>query len=155
MRGAASISAVLHRQAGAFPSNVVDLRRWRQERDLRLRQAVAEVELPGEAAPGRISWPFRILALLGGLGFLAFGAFLAGVPWLLRLGSGGGAWSLYELLLFLLGGAIALFGIDVAGRGLGGREWLGPSWHRLVKALTSPARRDTIPPGSFSRRGGR
>ena len=154
MGGAASISAVLHRQAGALPSNVVDLRRWRQERD-RLRLAAAEVELAGEAGTGRISWPFRILALLGGLGFLAFGTFLAGVPWLLRLGGGGGAWSLYELLLLLLGGAIALFGVDVAGRGFGGREWLGPLWHRRVKALNSPVHRDTIPPGSFSRRGGR
>lgn len=115
----------------------MDLRRWREERERQLRQA-AEAELATAPAPDGISWPFRILALLGGIGFLAFGTFLASFPWLIRIGGGGGAWSAFELLLLLVGGAIALFGVDLIGRGFRGREL-----------------RDTIPRGSFSRRGGR
>jgi hypothetical protein len=113
----------------------VDLRRWRQERERQLRQA--EAELAVGPAPGRITWPFRILALIGGIGFLVFGTFLASFPWLIRIG-GGPSWSVFELLLLLVGGAIALFGVDLIGRGFRGREL-----------------RDTIPRGSFSRRGGR
>jgi hypothetical protein len=118
----------------------VDLRRWREERDRRLRQAAAEVEPTAQPALDRISWPFRILALIGGTGFLAFGAFLGALPWLIRTGGGGGAWSAVELLLLLVGGAIALFGIDLAGRGLLAREWTRSFWQGISGWLDRRAR---------------
>ena len=50
-------------------AKVVDLRRWREERDRRHRAENEEVELVSTRAPDRISWPFRLLALFTGLGF--------------------------------------------------------------------------------------
>ena len=113
---------------GAPEAKVVNLRRWREERG-RL-PAAAQAEHP---PPARLSWPFRILALISGVGFLAFGAFLGLLAVLVRGEEGMRWYSLLSLLLLTLplGGAIALFGLDLAGRGLSGRDWTQASWHRF------------------------
>jgi hypothetical protein len=124
---------------GAPKAKVVDLRRWRQERERRRKTAATEAGLP---PPERISWPFRILALISGVGFLAFGAFLSLLVLLVR-GERGLPWySLLSLLLLTLplGLGIALFGLDLAGRGILGRDWTRASWHRLNGWLDRRAR---------------
>jgi len=112
-------------------ANVVDLRRWREEKERRRK--------PSEPPPPRISWPFRILAVISGAGFLAFGAFLCSLVLLVR----GEPWySLVSLLLLTLplGLAIALFGVDLLGRGLSGRDWTRASWNRFNGWLDRRAR---------------
>src|SRR3954463_11027717 len=64
-------------------AKVVDLRRWREERDRRLRARTApedEVELASTRAPDRIAWPFRLLAVFTGMGFAVCGGLLGSLP---------------------------------------------------------------------------
>lgn len=111
---------------------VVDLRRWREDRDRRLRQ---DEELAAESPPERIGWFYRALALVSGLGFLSFGVVLALLPWLIPLGAGeppSVAFLPFFLLLVSLGFAIALFGVDLLGRAFVGREWTRELWERVT-----------------------
>ena len=106
-------------------AKVVDLRRWRDERDRRLREATGEPEIASTRAPERIAWPFRVLALIAGAGFAVCGGFLAALPVLVNAGSGPMPWYTQGALLlvvFPLGAGMALFGIDLLGRGFLGRE---------------------------------
>jgi len=123
-------------------AKVVDLRRWREERDRRLHAVAEEPELTSTRAPDRIAWPFRLLALIAGLGFAVCGGFLgylpvvfrAGemMPWLIRL--------VLLLVAFPVGVGMALFGIDLMGRGLVGRDWTGTLWERVRGFLDRRAR---------------
>jgi hypothetical protein len=115
-------------------SNVVDLRRWREERDRRLRAVAAEAE-KATAEPDRIDGLYRVLALVAGLGFVAFGAFLVFLFLMIHREEGLAAWILAGVLLVGLGGATALFGFDLAVRGIVGREWTRPLWLRLRAGL--------------------
>lgn len=115
-------------------SNVVDLRRWREERDRRLRAATAE-EGETAAAPERIDGVYRVLACVAGLGFIAFGAFLLYLFRRIPREEGVAAWALAGVLLTGLGGATALFGCDLAVRGIVGREWTRPLWLRIRSGL--------------------
>jgi hypothetical protein len=122
---------------------IVDLRRWREERDRRLRRAMEEEALGPVPPPDRIAWPFRWLALIAGAGFLACGGFLAALPLMLGLVSGPAPWySRFVLLgvIMPLGVVMALFGVDILGRGLLGREWVLPLWSRLQAGLDRRAR---------------
>lgn len=115
-------------------AKVVDLRRWREERDRRLRAAAEEVELTSTRAPDRLSWPFRGLALIAGLGFAACGGFLGSLPVLLHAGEGPLPWHtrlVLLLIIFPLGIGMALFGIDLMGRGFLGRDWSAALWSRV------------------------
>ncbi|HYX23504.1 MAG TPA: hypothetical protein VFC23_05070, partial [Thermoanaerobaculia bacterium] len=76
---------------GAPRSNVVDLRRWREERDRRLRAAAAEAE-GAVRPPDRIDGRYRLLALVAGLGFIAFGGFLGLLFLMLHREDGVVAW---------------------------------------------------------------
>ncbi|HEX3554378.1 MAG TPA: hypothetical protein VIA62_14225 [Thermoanaerobaculia bacterium] len=122
---------------GTPRSNVVDLRRWREERDRRLRAAAAAADAEATAGrpPDRIDGLYRLLALVAGLGFIAFGGFLGLLFLMLHREEGVVAWLLAAVLLLGLGGATALFGIDLAVRGILGREWTRPLWERLRAAL--------------------
>jgi len=119
---------------GAPRSNVVDLRRWREERDRRLRAAAAEAE-GAVRPPDRIDGRYRLLALVAGLGFVAFGGFLGLLFLMLHREDGVVAWAFAAVLLLGLGGATALFGIDLAVRGILGREWTRPLGQHLRAAL--------------------
>lgn len=119
-------------------AKVVDLRRWREERDRRLRAAAGEPELASTRPPDRISWPFRVLALVTGLGFAFGGGFLAAVPALIRADEGPLPWfTRLSLLLVALpiGIGMALFGIDLVGRGFVGRDWMAALWSRVQAEL--------------------
>jgi hypothetical protein len=112
-------------------AKVVDLRRWREERDRRLHGAAEEPELASTRAPDRIAWPFRVLALIAGLGFAACGGFLGSLP--VRFLAGEGPWHIrlaLLLIIFPLGVGMALFGIDLIGRGFVGRDWTTELWER-------------------------
>lgn len=105
----------------------MDLRRWREERDRRLRaEAGEEEEVVTEPPPEQVGWFFRTLALVSGLGFFTFGVSLAVLPWLVH-GRGDKPVSVafFPILLLLvsLGFASALFGVDLLGRAFVGREW--------------------------------
>ena len=127
---------------GPPKAKVVDLRRWREERDRQRKAGAASAEAPAGAPFEPIPWPFRLLALISGAGFLAFGLFLVALvlwvrgeedlPWY-SLGA-------FLLLTLPLGLASALFGIDLVGRGLLGRDWTRPSWMRLSAWLDRRAR---------------
>jgi hypothetical protein len=123
---------------GVPKAKVVDLRRWREEKE---RRRAASPAAPGMLPPERTSWPYRILALISGVGFLAFGALLGSLVLLVR-GEGLPWYSLVSLLLLTLplGLAIALFGVDLAGRGLSGVDWTRSSWTRLNGWLDRRAR---------------
>lgn len=126
---------------GAPKAKVVDLRRWREERD-RLRKIAAKAEGAAGPPPEPIPWPFRLLALISGAGFLAFGLFLVTLVFWVR-GEDGLQWySLGTLLLLTLplGLGIAVFGIDLLGRGLLGRDWTRASWTGLNAWLDRRAR---------------
>jgi hypothetical protein len=122
---------------GAPQAKVVDLRRWREERDRRLRTQAApeeEVELASTRAPDRIAWPFRLLAVFTGLGFAVCGGLLGSLPVLLPVTEGTVPWPTRLLvLLFALpvGIAMALFGVDLMGRGFLGRDWMSTLWRRV------------------------
>ncbi|HEX4960751.1 MAG TPA: hypothetical protein VF173_07925 [Thermoanaerobaculia bacterium] len=123
---------------GAPRSNVVDLRRWREERDRRLRAAAAETAGAEEEAtatarpPQRIDGLYRFLAFAAGLGFVAFGVFLGVLFYLmLHRGEGRVAWAFAGVLLLGLGGATILLGLDLAIRGIMGREWARPLGARI------------------------
>jgi hypothetical protein len=121
-------------------AKVVDLRRWREERDRRL-QAAEEPELTSSRAPDRIAWPFRVLALVAGLGFAAFGGFLGSLP--MRAGEGTMPWHtrlVLLLIVFPLGVGMALFGIDLIGRGFVGRDWTAALGERARGFLDRRAR---------------
>ncbi len=122
---------------GVPRSNVVDLRRWREERDRRLRAAAAEADAAGAATrpPDRIDGLYRLLALVAGLGFIAFGGFLGLLFLMLHREEGMVAWLLAAVLLLGLGGATVLFGIDLAVRGILGREWTLSLWEHVRAAL--------------------
>ena len=108
-------------------AKVVDLRRWREERARKLRQDEDLVSEEGESPPERIGWFYRGLALISGLGFLAVGIILGLLPWLIPGGAGepaSVAFLPFLLLLVSLGFASALFGVDLLGRALVGREWI-------------------------------
>ena len=119
-------------------AKVVDLRRWREERERRHSAENEEVELASTRAPDRISWPFRLLAVFTGLGFAIFGGFLGSLPVILRAGEGPVPWPT-RLLLFVVaipvGIGMALFGIDLLGRGFLGRDWMSSLWDRLQAGL--------------------
>lgn len=124
-------------------AKVVDLRRWREERDRRLRAAAEEPELTSTRAPDRIAWPFRVLALIAGLGFAACGGFLGSLPVLFRAGEGLTPWPtrlVLLLIVFPLGVGMALFGIDLIGRGFVGRDWTAALWERVRAFLDRRAR---------------
>src|SRR4051794_41492489 len=113
------------RNDGAPLAKVVDLRRWREERDRRPHAAAEEPELASTRAPDRIAWPFRVLALIAGSGFAICGGFLGYLPVELRAGEMM-PWPIRLVLLlivFPLGVRMALFGIDLMGRGVVGRGW--------------------------------
>src|SRR5436305_7385903 len=119
-------------------AKVVDLRRWREERDRRLRAGGEEVELASARPPDRIPWPFRLLALVAGLGFAACGGFLGSLPVLVRATEGPLPWYTRLALLLIvlpLGVGMALFGIDLMGRGFVGRDWMSSLWNRAQAAL--------------------
>src|SRR5262245_26073300 len=122
---------------GVPRTNVVDLRRWREEKERRRAASAAAPEPP----PERISWPYRILALVSGVGFFAFGILLCALVLLVR-GEHLPWYSLASLLLLTvpLGLAIALFGVGLAGRGLSGVDWTRSSWSRLNGWLDRRAR---------------
>lgn len=116
----------------APPGKVVDLRRWREERERRLRQ---DEDFAADSPPERIGWFYRGLALVSGLGFLAFGVLLALLPWLIPGGAGepvSVAFLPFLLLLVSLGFALALFGVDLLGRAFVGREWTRELWGRVT-----------------------
>jgi hypothetical protein len=119
-------------------SNVVDLRRWREERDRRLRAATAETE-KAAAESDRIDGLYRVLALVAGLGFIAFGSFLVFLFTMIHREEGLAAWALAGVLLVGLGGATALFGFDLAVRGIVGREWTRPLWTWVRSGLDQHA----------------
>jgi hypothetical protein len=127
-------------------AKVVDLRRWREERDRRLRvqaQPEEEVELASTRAPDRIAWPFRLLAVFTGLGFAVCGGLLSSLPVLLPVTEGSLPWPtrLLALLLALpMGIAMALFGIDLMGRGFLGRDWMSTLWRGVQGWLDRRAR---------------
>jgi hypothetical protein len=120
-------------------AKVVDLRRWREERDRRLRSSAAEeAEVLSARPPDRIAWPFRVIALVAGVGFAACGGFLGSLPALLHAGAGPLPWPTRLVLLaiiFPLGVGMALFGIDLMGRGFLGRDWALPLWGRVQAGL--------------------
>lgn len=123
-------------------AEVVDLHRWREERDRRSRAAAEEPELTSTRAPDRIAWPFRVLALIAGLGFTVCGGFLGSLPILFRVGEPM-PWHIRLLLLliiFPLGVSMALFGIDLLGRGLVGKDWTTALWERVRAFLDRRAR---------------
>jgi hypothetical protein len=126
---------------GAPRANVVDLRRWREERDRRLRAAAdasaaaAAADKAAAGQPERIDGIYRTLALFAGLGFMAFGAFLILLFSMMRREDGVVTWALASILLVGLGVTTALFGIDLAVRGLVGREWTRPLWDRIRAGL--------------------
>jgi hypothetical protein len=131
------------RNDGAPLAKVVDLRRWREERDRRLHGAAEEPELASTRAPDRIAWPFRVLALIAGLGFAACGGFLGSLPVLFRAGEGLMPWHTrlaLLLIVFPLGVGMALFGIDLIGRGFVGRDWTTALWERVRAFLDRRAR---------------
>ncbi len=125
-------------------AKVVDLRRWREERDRRLRAASEEPEQTSSTrAPDRIAWPFRVLALVAGLGFAVCGGFLGSLPVLFRAGEGLMPWHtrlVLVVVVFPLGVAMALFGIDLIGRGFVGRDWTTSLWARVRAFLDRRAR---------------
>lgn len=124
-------------------AKVVDLRRWREERDRRLRAADEEPELASTRAPDRIAWPFRVLALIAGLGFAACGGFLGSLPVLFHAAEGPMPWHtrlVLLLIIFPLGVGMALFGIDLMGRGFLGRDWTAALWERVRAFLDRRAR---------------
>jgi hypothetical protein len=130
------------RNDDAPQAKVVDLRRWREERDRRLRAAVEEPELTSSRAPDRIAWPFRVLALIAGLGFAACGGLLGSLPVLFHAGEGT-PWPtrlVLPLIVFPLGIGMALFGIDLMGRGFVGRDWSLALWWRVRSFLDRRAR---------------
>jgi hypothetical protein len=116
-------------------AKVVDLRRWREERERRLREATRGENLAFEGPPDRIGWFYRVLALVSGLGFLSLGVVLALLPWLIH-GSGDEPVSVAFLPLLLilvsLGFASALFGVDLLGRAFVGREWMRELGERVT-----------------------
>ncbi|HEV2846281.1 MAG TPA: hypothetical protein VG477_15600 [Thermoanaerobaculia bacterium] len=116
-------------------AKVVDLRRWREERERRLREATGGENLAFEDPPDRIGWFYRVLALVSGLGFLSLGVVLALLPWLIH-GSGDEPVSVAFLPLLLilvsLGFASALFGVDLLGRAFVGREWMRELGERVT-----------------------
>lgn len=129
---------------GLPKAKVVDLRRWKEERDRRLRAAGNPPEDPRHAEPGpapppdRISWPFRVLALVSGTGFLAFGLLLSSLVLLFEGEGGGLPWyflTVFLLMVVPLGLSLAFFGIDLAGRGLLGRDWTEALWSRVTERL--------------------
>jgi hypothetical protein len=123
-------------------AKVVDLHRWREERDRRLRAAAGEPELVSTRAPDRIAWPFRVLALIAGLGFAVCGGFLGSLPVLFRAGELL-PWHtrlVLLLIIFPLGVGMALFGIDLMGRGFVGRDWTAALWERVQGLLDRRAR---------------
>ncbi|HEY4574662.1 MAG TPA: hypothetical protein VIJ26_11875 [Thermoanaerobaculia bacterium] len=123
-------------------AKVVDLRRWREERDRRWR-AAEEPELTSTRAPDRIAWPFRVLALIAGSGFAVCGGFLGYLPVELRAGEGPMPWPIRLVLLlvvFPVGVGMALFGIDLMGRGFVGRDWIAALWERVQGFLDRRAR---------------
>src|SRR3954454_8559110 len=124
-------------------AKIVDLRRWREERDRRLRASAGEPELASTRAPDRVAWPFRVLALIAGLGFAACGGFLGSLPVLVRAGEGLMPWHIrlaLLLIIFPLGVGMALFGIDLIGRGFVGRDWTTALWERVQAFLNRRAR---------------
>lgn len=122
-------------------AKVVDLHHWREERDRRSRAAAEEPELTSTRAPDRIAWPFRVLALIAGLGFAVCGGFLGSLPVLFRAGEPmPGSTRLVLLLVVPLGVGMALFGIDLMGRGLVGRDWTIALWERSRAFLDRRAR---------------
>jgi hypothetical protein len=122
-------------------AKVVDLRRWREERDRCLRAAGEEesdLELTSTRAPDRLSWPFRALALIAGAGFASCGALLASLPLLLHAGDSPLPWStrlVLVLIFFPVGVAMALFGVDLIGRCVVGRDWTAELWSRVQARL--------------------
>jgi hypothetical protein len=127
-------------------AKVVDLRRWREERDRRLRaQARVEepVELVSARAPDRIAWPFRLLAVFTGLGFAVLGGLLGSLPVIIPASDPPLPWPTRVLLLLFalpVGIAMALFGIDLVGRGFVGRDWMSDLWHHALGWLDRRAR---------------
>lgn len=122
-------------------AKVVDLNRWREARDRRLHAAAEEPELASSRAPDRIAWPFRALALIAGLGFALCGGFLGSLP--VRAGEGPMPWHtrlVLLLIIFPLGVGMALFGIDLIGRGFVGRDWTTSLWERARGFLDRRAR---------------
>jgi len=77
----------------------------------------------------RITWPLRVLSVVGGLLFVAMGV---GIMALL-----GREPSLELLVLLPLPLAITLFGIDLAGRGVLGRPWGRRVWKTAGNWVTS------------------
>lgn len=114
---------------------VVDLRRWREERDRRLREQEGGDFLVEDGPPERIGWFYRSLALISGLGFLVVGIALALLPWLIPGGPGepvSVAFLPLLLMLVSLGFALSLFGVDLLGRAFVGREWTRALWERVT-----------------------
>lgn len=122
-------------------SNVVDLRRWREERDRRLAAAAVR-ERRAAAGPDRVSGLYRVLALAAGLGFVSFGVFL-GFLFLMTVREQTVTFSRIVIALLLLGpgAGIALFGIDLTVRGLLGREWVLPLRSRVRHVIDLLRRR--------------
>lgn len=127
-------------------AKVVDLRRWREERDRRLRaqaQTEEDVELASTRAPDRIAWPFRLLAVFTGLGFAVCGGVLSLLPVLLPVTESTLPWPTRLLVLLVglpVGIAMALFGIDLMGRGFLGRDWMSTLWRGVQGILDRRAR---------------
>lgn len=107
-------------------AKVVDLRRWREEKERRLREQAGIEDLAFEGPPDRIGWFYRVLALVSGFGFLAIGIIFSLLPWMIHGGGDAPVSVAFFPLLFILvtlGFASALFGIDLLGRAFVGREW--------------------------------
>jgi hypothetical protein len=122
-------------------AKVVDLNRWREERDRRLRAAAEEPEVASSRAPDRIAWPFRALALIAGLGFALCGGLLGSLA--VRAGEGSMPWHarlVLLLIIFPVGVGMALLGIDLIGRGFVGRDWTAALWERVQGFLDRRAR---------------
>jgi hypothetical protein len=111
----------------------VDLRRWREERDRRLKAAAAERR--AARSPGRIDGLYRVLALVAGLGFVSFGAFLFLLFLMVARQEINLSWVLAAMLLVVPGAGSALFGIDLMVRGILGREWTRPLRSRVRQVM--------------------
>lgn len=103
---------------------------------------------PDQLYPARLGWLWRILAFIGGTMFFAMGA---GILWLLFFkidDPGLMAW----LLMFPVGGGIALFGFDLMLRGILGVEWSIRFWLQagpwLSRRVLTPLNR-YLPPARF------
>jgi hypothetical protein len=109
---------------GHPPAKVVDLHRWREERERR-RRAASSPEPFLEPEPPRFSGPLRALAFMAGTSVLILGAYLGSVLWGTDEGRG------CALFMLLPVGGASLFGLHLALWGVLGRPWARTFWTRF------------------------